>query len=73
MHQQEKHAGRRAFLKRGLRIVMLGAVALVCGLLGRRKRRAGAGNSLCRVDMPCRHCPDLDRCSNSRAVESKNR
>ena len=40
MEQQEKRNSRRYTLKRGLRILMLGAIAGICGIFGTRKKSA---------------------------------
>jgi hypothetical protein len=73
MTMRADRTGKREFLKRGLRILLLGAVALVCGILGKRKAPAAGGNTICVTNAPCRNCPEYTRCDDPRAAESKKK
>ena len=67
----EKSDERRAFLKGGLRTLLLGGIACVSGLLGWREIRSAEDDGLCVLVSPCGNCPEQTDCNDPRAVESK--
>ncbi len=67
----EKSAGRRGFLKSGLRSLFLGVIACVSGLLGWREIRSSEGGNVCVIVAPCRHCSEFSGCTDPRAAESR--
>ena len=67
--QQAEVADRRAFLRGGLRGVLLGVVTGGAALLGRRTWRATvAGDQVCRSAGVCRGCNRLVACGLPQAL-----
>jgi len=67
----EKSAGRRGFLKCGLRALFLGGILFVSGLLGRREIRSAEDENYCPIELPCRDCSECNDCTYLKAAESK--
>ena len=68
INNQEKSACRRAFLKSGLRTLLLGGIAFVGGLLGWRELRSAEDETVCVITSPCRNCAKYTNCTNPKAV-----
>lgn len=66
-----KDGGRRGFLISGLRTLILGGLAGICGALGKREPRSAEGETLCALAAPCRDCPELHDCLDPKAAASK--
>ena len=71
MAYEEKHYNRRTLLKGGLRTLLLGGLAAVCGLLGLRKSGAAGDGVVCDFKLPCAHCGKRSGCTDPKALESK--
>ena len=67
----EKSNRRRDFLKSGMRVLLLGVIACISGLLGWRKIRSSECGNYCVVESPCRRCSEFSGCTYSRAAESR--
>ena len=71
MMTPENGSGKRSFLKSGLRLLMVGAVAGVGGVLGMREGSAGGEKRRCAIGAPCGGCPEFDRCGHAETIQRK--
>ena len=67
---QNSSAGRRQFLRDGLRLAMLGALAAVSGKLAGRESARPAGQ-VCVSAGICRGCAAFEDCGLPRALSAK--
>ena len=67
----EKSAGRREFLKNGLRTFLLGGIIYVSGFLGWREICSAEDENLYTIKLPCRDCSKYTDCTYPIAVELK--
>lgn len=59
----EVNGGRRALLKSGVRLFILGGIVLFCGLMGKRKSSYAGEKTVCEIDLPCRKCSQVSGCT----------
>jgi hypothetical protein len=64
-------AGRRQFLREGLRIAALGALAAICAKLAARKTVQLPGQ-VCIRDGICRGCPAFEACGLPQALSARD-
>ncbi len=70
MSYSKKHIDRRSFLKGLLRTILLGSIAVVCGLLGLRRSGIPSNTAACVIELPCAHCDKRSGCTDPKALAS---
>ena len=62
MRESQEVAGRREFLKDGLRALLVGGLIILGSVLGLKKKSGTARVSSCPGSLPCRDCSKLQGC-----------
>jgi len=64
---------RRDFMKDGMRAVLLGGIVFSGLFLGWRGRANSNDKVPCSLDLPCRTCSKINRCTKAEAQQEQNR